>query len=254
MQRAGKLLSMVGLGVGILTGASLLLPVGTFGLSFLATVGLVKLAFISSIGLIASGAIVQRIAMRTEGRDRLLPRDAVSLRVRRATVADAAAVAAFAARTFVETFGPDNTPENIALHVSKSYGVAQQSRELADPDCVFILFEEGATIAALAQVRRFEAPPCVTGPSPVELHRFYVDRPWHGSGTARRLMDEAMCAAREFGARTLWLGVWTRNARAIAFYTKCGFRMAGATEFSLGAELQSDRIMVTALAPAAASA
>lgn len=254
MRRAGKFLSVVGLGVGILTGVSLLLPVGTFGLSFLAAVGLVKLAFLSAIGLIAGGAIVQRMAQRIAARDRPLSRGTEWFRVRRATVADATAVADFAERTFVETFGAVNTPENMALHVSKSYGVAQQARELADPDCVFILFEDHATIAAYAEVRRAEAPPCVTGDRPVELHRFYVDGPWHGSAVARLLMEEAMRVAREFGARTLWLGVWERNARAIAFYTKCGFRMAGATEFSLGAELQSDRIMVTALAPAAASA
>jgi ribosomal protein S18 acetylase RimI-like enzyme len=49
--------------------------------------------------------------------------------------------------------------------------------------------------------------------------------------------------ARDLGGRTLWLGVWERNPRAIAFYTKCGFVDVGAHAFFFGTEEQSDRVM-----------
>jgi ribosomal protein S18 acetylase RimI-like enzyme len=45
------------------------------------------------------------------------------------------------------------------------------------------------------------------------------------------------------GARTIWLGVWERNARAIAFYHKQGFVQAGTQRFLLGDDLQTDWVM-----------
>ena len=60
-------------------------------------------------------------------------------------------------------------------------------------------------------------------------------------------MDAAVEAAAARGARTLWLGVWERNARAIAFYAKCGFADVGAQPFTLGADVQTDRVMALAL-------
>jgi hypothetical protein len=37
--------------------------------------------------------------------------------------------------------------------------------------------------------------------------------------------------------------VWERNARAIAFYVKCGFRDVGSQPFLVGSDLQTDRVM-----------
>ena len=41
----------------------------------------------------------------------------------------------------------------------------------------------------------------------------------------------------------MWLGVWERNARAIAFYAKWGFIDIGDHVFMLGSDRQTDRIM-----------
>jgi ribosomal protein S18 acetylase RimI-like enzyme len=163
--------------------------------------------------------------------------------IRRAVADDAPRLAEFARRTFVETFGPDNTPEDMALHVAKAFGPAIQLGEIRDDDVVTLLAELDTTLAGFAQVRRAPPPDCVTGPLPVELLRFYVDRPFHGRGIAPSLMRAVEQVARDLGGRTLWLGVWERNPRAIAFYTKCGFVDVGAHAFFFGTEEQSDRVM-----------
>ena len=175
------------------------------------------------------------------------PDTPATLIVRQATPDDASAVAAFAERTFVETFGPDNTPEDLAAHVAKAFGVAQQSGELRDPNIITLLGESGATLVAFAQLRRGHHPPCVTGPDPIELLRFYVDRPWHGQGIAQSLMCAVEETARQADARTLWLGVWERNPRAIAFYAKCAFTDVGEQEFMVGSDRQTDRVMARSL-------
>ncbi|MFO1324826.1 MAG: GNAT family N-acetyltransferase [Burkholderiales bacterium] len=168
---------------------------------------------------------------------------------RRGAAADAAALAEFAARTFAETFGADNRPEDMCAHLAKSYGIAQQTAELDDRDVVTLLAHRADALVAYAQVRRQAPPPCVTHERPIQLHRFYVDRPAHGSGIAAQLMAEARAVARALGGRHLWLTVWERNPRAIAFYGKMGFSDVGTADYHLGPERQTDRVLVIRLDP-----
>ncbi len=177
--------------------------------------------------------------------------------VRPATIADAERLSAFARRVFDETFGADNTPADMAAYLDSAFTPALQAAELRDPDAAILLAEaevdaEGNGRPAIAGyahlVLRGEAPACVGGPAPAELRRFYVDRALHGRGAAGLLMDAAVATAAAHGARTLWLGVWERNARAIAFYAKRGFADVGAQRFVLGADVQTDRVLARAIA------
>ncbi len=56
-----------------------------------------------------------------------------------------------------------------------------------------------------------------TGEAPGEIQRFYLSRDFHGTGLAAALMQACFEALSAWGARTAWLGVWERNARATAF-------------------------------------
>ncbi|MBX3604724.1 MAG: GNAT family N-acetyltransferase [Piscinibacter sp.] len=172
--------------------------------------------------------------------------------IRRAQPGDAAALAAFAARTFEETFGADNRPEDMQAHLAASYGEAQQSRELADPQVATLLACRGEVLVGYAQVRCRPPPASVAQADCIELHRFYVDRPAQGRGVAGELMAAVRDAARAFGARFLWLSVWERNPRAIAFYAKQGFVDRGSTVFWVGPDRQTDRVLVGPVPPATA--
>jgi ribosomal protein S18 acetylase RimI-like enzyme len=164
--------------------------------------------------------------------------------VRRGVTADASALAEFAARTFADTFAGDNSLEDMQAHLASSYGVRQQTAELADPSVITLLAHRDGMLVAYAQVRRKPPPPCVTQEQPVELHRFYVDRAAHGGGVASKLVLAVHDAARELGGRHLWLGVWERNSRAIAFYSKSGFVHVGSHDFFVGADRQTDQVFV----------
>jgi ribosomal protein S18 acetylase RimI-like enzyme len=163
--------------------------------------------------------------------------------IRRAEPRDASAVAALGARTFADTFGADNTPDDMQAYLAQTYGESQQLAEFTNPDIVTLLVEERGALVAFSQVRRGPAPACVTLLSPVELWRFYVERGWHGRGIAAALMDAALSTGRELGGSSVWLSVWERNPRAIAFYTKCGFSDVGSKVFVVGTDHQTDRVM-----------
>ena len=151
-----------------------------------------------------------------------------AMRIRRATAADAEALAEIGARTFFETFAADNTAEDMRLFLESTWRPDLQRAEIQDPDLDTLLAcDVTGAIAGFAQLRVAHPPAGIAVHAPVELKRFYVDKAWHGQGLARTLMQAAEQAARARGARELWLGVWERNERAQAFYRKCGFRKVG---------------------------
>jgi diamine N-acetyltransferase len=167
----------------------------------------------------------------------------LSLTVRRAGPADAAWLAGLAERTFRETYAAHNTADNMERYVAAHFGVDRQAAELRDAAKLTLLAEEDGRAAGYVQLARGKVPASVAGAAPIEVTRFYVERPWHGRGVAQQLMAAAEFAAAAEGARTLWLGVWERNERAIAFYRKCGFRDAGTQVFALGRDRQRDLVL-----------
>ena len=124
------------------------------------------------------------------------------MRIRPGTIHDAAVLADLAARTFADTFERDNAAADMQAHLADAYGIAQQTAELTSPAVVTLLAEADDGLVAYAQLRRSAPPPCVQPADAIELHRFYVDRPAHGTGIAQRLMDAVRDAARAAGADT----------------------------------------------------
>lgn len=163
--------------------------------------------------------------------------------IRRATAADAGRLAELAARTFSETYAAYNDPADMAAHISARYSEGKQAEELADPASTYIVAELPDQLIGYAYLVAQQAPGGIPLDSPVEVVRFYVASEWHGHGVAQRLMDACVAVARQQGGRTLCLGVWEENPRAIAFYRKAGFIVVGKTAFHLGSQRQVDHVM-----------
>ena len=64
---------------------------------------------------------------------------------------------------------------------------------------------------------------------------------------AQAATTAAKDAAVALGGQQMWLSVWERNPRAIAFYGKCGFRLVGTKDFWVGSDRQTDHVMVAEL-------
>jgi ribosomal protein S18 acetylase RimI-like enzyme len=165
--------------------------------------------------------------------------------IRPAYLSDAASLTAIAERTFREAFAADNSAEDIDLHCAMHFGAEIQSREISDQQLTTLLAEETRELVGFAQVRSARSASCVIGDHPAELNRIYVSSDWHGRGVARELMRAVFSVAAQAGSDCIWLGVWERNLKAIAFYRKCGFRIVGDHPFVLGRDQQRDLIMVT---------
>lgn len=177
----------------------------------------------------------------------MMTTDPPGVTIRRAAPADAPAVAELARRTFMDAFAAASDPHDLALHTARSYGVPQQSAELAHPGITTLVAEADGRPAGYAQIRRGTPPSCVPDAQAVEIARFYVDQAWHGRGLAQRLMHAALSQAREMGAHTVWLMTYEHNHRALAFYAREGFREVGRHGYLFGNTLELDRVLVREL-------
>ena len=172
--------------------------------------------------------------------------------VRTATIADATRLAQLGASTFRETFEGENTPVDMASYLAEAFTPDRQAAEISDSSGVVLLAERpdapGAEkLVGYAHLVSAPAPPAINSLAPMELKRLYVTRSWQGKGVAQALMDAALGAARDRGAKTLWLGVWERNLRAVAFYNNYGFARVGEHTFVLGSDAQTDWLLVRPL-------
>ena len=169
------------------------------------------------------------------------------LTIRQATLDDAARFSAIAESTFVDTFGPDNTPADMALYCAQAFRTDIQRDELAEARHTVMLAEQRGETVGYAMLRVENAPECVSDPAAIEIVRLYAAAHLVGKGIGRALMQRSLDLAAERGHRTVWLGVWERNARAIAFYEKWGFIDVGTKAFVFGTDHQTDRVMMRTL-------
>lgn len=169
--------------------------------------------------------------------------DTPKLSIRRATPDDASLIAALGARTFEASFGADNRLEDMDQYLSLSFSEAYIEAQLAERSSVFLLAYEKRKAVGYAMLRVSKMPISVAGNKPVELVRIYVENEIIGEGYGSALMNSCLEVAKKNGHRTIWLGVWEKNLRAIKFYRKWGFTKIGTKEFVLGSDLQNDHIM-----------
>jgi len=166
-----------------------------------------------------------------------------SIRIRRAAESDAQSLSALAERTFRAAFAEANTPENMEAHCAATYSRELQLAEIRDSRCETWLVDADQGLIAYVQLRLDAALPKIPGERLIEIRRFYLDASHHGSGLAQQLMAHVLARARATGAEALWLGVWERNPRAIAFYQKWRFLVVGEHIFKVGDDPQRDLLM-----------
>jgi ribosomal protein S18 acetylase RimI-like enzyme len=167
--------------------------------------------------------------------------------IRDASLEDAFLLGALGERTFRETFVEDfarpYSERDIATFVSGAYGEGAIRALLIDPSHRHLLAWRGATAVGFA----LAGPVLLRHPDvradDRELRRIYVLRDAQGTGAGRALFDAAMAWMHGEGARRVWLGVWSGNARAQRFYASRGFTKVGQHRFRIGETLDDDHIL-----------
>jgi diamine N-acetyltransferase len=166
----------------------------------------------------------------------------VTVTYRTAGPADAHALATMGRLCFAETFGAHFPADDMALHLEHMFGADALPAEYQDPALKIRVAEADGEVAAYLKLAPMHLP-VPHEPDALEIKQLYVLTPWQGAGVAAALMDWAVETARAAGAPALYLSVWEKGDRAIAFYRKKGFETVGVAPFRLGDGVYQDPVM-----------
>lgn len=160
------------------------------------------------------------------------------------------ALVALGRELFSETFGHLYPVAHLEQYLASSYTVEHVARWVGGEGQMELLGAfSGRNIVGY----------CLTGPCTLpldeatashgEIHKLYVKREQFGSGTSSKLMKIAMSSLKERFPRHdhVYLGVYSENPRAIAFYSKFGFAKVGEYEFIVGETRDREFIMRASL-------
>lgn len=175
------------------------------------------------------------------------------MKIRTATIADAALLTELSVVTMREAFGPPHNPAQLVEeYIDSAFSVAQLTAELSDPRSVFFLLELNGLAIGYAKIRQTKPPRQIPElyrrvGAAVEIQRIYLLTAHTGRGQGRLLMDHCLDWARQALYQAVWLGVWEHNERGLAFYQKNGFERVGFHYFMFGSERQCDYWMIKPL-------
>ncbi|HTL68923.1 MAG TPA: GNAT family N-acetyltransferase [Lacunisphaera sp.] len=171
------------------------------------------------------------------------------LTIRRCAVGDEHVLALVGQAAFLEAFAGEISGQDLMAHCRHQHSVEKYAAWLAD----------GHTAIWIAEVDPGRAPigylvltspdlplPDLTAQD-LEVKRIYLLHRFQGGGLGARLMDEARRHAEAVGCRRLLLGVYRKNAAAIGFYERLGYRRVGTRSFKVGENIYQDLILALAL-------
>lgn len=163
--------------------------------------------------------------------------------VRTCNPKDIDALVSLGIKTFRDTFDEYNSPENMIQYINETFTKKIIEHEMKQPGTVFFLAFDETRAAGYAKIRNAHTPKELRSTSALEIERLYAHRDYVGKRVGYMLMQTCLAFARKKDVKTLWLGVWEHNARAIAFYEKNGFTKFGEHTFMLGEDAQTDWLM-----------
>lgn len=146
-------------------------------------------------------------------------------------------------KTFTETFADVNSEEDMQQYISESLNEEKLLSEIQNQNSEFYFAEDKGKILGYLKLNFRDAQTESFPHDYIEIERIYVIKEFLGKKVGKILFDKVIERACEINADGIWLGVWEKNERAIAFYEKNGFEIVGKHDFVLGEDLQTDLLM-----------
>ncbi|MDD9148825.1 GNAT family N-acetyltransferase [Sporolactobacillus sp. CQH2019] len=171
----------------------------------------------------------------------------MAVKIKKCTFEDLLILQRMSHETFNETFVHQNSPENINAYLEKAFNLKRLGKELSDISSQFFFVYLDNEIAGYLKVNINNAQSEEMGDEALEIVRIYIKNEFQKHGLGRYLLNEAVKFAMERNKKKIWLGVWEKNEKALAFYQKMGFIQTGAHFFYMGDEEQKDFIMTRIL-------
>lgn len=156
--------------------------------------------------------------------------------IRKASIQDAQNLAALAIQVFLHTYATSGIRSALSGFVLNEFTPGKLRALLEDPAHILLVAEAEDHLLAFADLN-LQSPRAEIPGITVELATLYVQEHFAGMGIGSALLREgAELAKLATGRPELWLSVYHRNDRALAFYRKHGLQERGSFAFEFGGE------------------
>jgi len=118
-----------------------------------------------------------------------------TIQIRAAGIQDAGLIKDMARKTFMETYGEMNTPENMERYLQSQFSDEKILEELQSSHARFFLAYLDEVPVAFTKVRDDRQAKKLENTRALEIQRIYVDQRWHGKGIAQVLMSQMLKVA-----------------------------------------------------------
>lgn len=150
--------------------------------------------------------------------------------------------------TFYDTFADKNTEKNMQDYLSNSYNFETLTEELKNKNSFFyFVLNDEDNIMGYLKLNINDAQSEDDFENALEIERIYIRKEFQKQGLGKVLYNIALTKATELEKQRIWLGVWEFNQNAKAFYQHLGFEFVGSHIFNMGADPQTDLIMVKSI-------
>ena len=166
-----------------------------------------------------------------------------SILIRKVRSEEVVALQTFSKNTFFSTYASENTKEDMDAYLTENFNIDRLRNSLLNPDSFYYFAIHNEAIIGYLKVNRGMAQTDNVLPKALEIERIYISTPFQGKGTGKLLLQKAIEKAHSLKINTLWLGVWEKNTKAIAFYKKHNFVPFANHHFMIGTDEQYDVLM-----------
>ncbi len=151
-----------------------------------------------------------------------------------------------ARETFVDTYAVHNTEADMEKYLRENFTVEIFQNQLKNQKVFYVAFTEEKMVGYI-QLSDKNIPESLDFDKLnlriIEIERLYVSKNNQGKAIGSKLIAKTIEFCQENRFSIIWLGVWKKNEKAIAFYKKSGFEIFGEHHFILGDDVQDDFLM-----------
>ncbi|PWL39780.1 GNAT family N-acetyltransferase [Flagellimonas aquimarina] len=167
----------------------------------------------------------------------------MSLTFRECTKLDLDELVNISRDTFIAAFEEDNDPADFKNYIDFAFNKEKLQSELENKNSRFYFVLEEEELVGYFKLNENEAQTEVKSKDSFELERIYVVRAHQGKKIGAWILQQVLKLTKQNGKDYLWLGVWEKNAAAIRFYQRHGFKKFGTHPYYIGKDKQTDWLL-----------
>jgi ribosomal protein S18 acetylase RimI-like enzyme len=135
--------------------------------------------------------------------------------------------------TFIEAHTTSGSKEDLDTYLNSVYNADSFKKELENANNNFYLIYYDSIPAGFSKIIINSPNQAIAEQAITKLDRIYIHKEFYDKKLGLELLNFNIKLSQQNTQKGMWLYVWVENQRAINFYNKIGFTIAGSYNFKL---------------------